>query len=97
MSVRSCFLPFHQPLIDEDDERAVLEVLRSGWITTGPRTKGFEKTLAAYVGTTHAVGVNSCTAALSLALEAGEAARNVLLAARIVRREGTELIAIPLC
>ena len=70
MSVRSCFLPFHQPLIDEDDERAVLDVLRSGWITTGPRTKQFEKTLAAYVGATHAVGVNSCTAALSLALEA---------------------------
>ena len=70
MSVRSSFLPFHQPLIDEDDERAVLDVLRSGWITTGPRTKEFEKTLAAYVGATHAVGVNSCTAALSLALEA---------------------------
>ena len=48
----------------------MLEVLRSGWITTGPRTKQFEKTLAAYVGSTHAVGVNSCTAALSLALEA---------------------------
>jgi dTDP-4-amino-4,6-dideoxygalactose transaminase len=70
MLIRSGFLPFHQPLIDEDDERAVLEVLRSGWITTGPRTKQFEKTLAAYVGSTHAVGVNSCTAALSLALEA---------------------------
>jgi dTDP-4-amino-4,6-dideoxygalactose transaminase len=68
--IRSGFLPFHQPLIDEADERAVLEVLRSGWITTGPRTKQFEKTLAAYVGSTHAVGVNSCTAALSLALEA---------------------------
>jgi dTDP-4-amino-4,6-dideoxygalactose transaminase len=68
--IRSCFLPFHQPLIDEGDERAVLDVLRSGWITTGPRTKQFEKTLAAYVGSTHAVGVNSCTAALSLALEA---------------------------
>jgi dTDP-4-amino-4,6-dideoxygalactose transaminase len=68
--IRSCFLPFHQPLIDESDERAVLDVLRSGWITTGPRTKQFEKTLAAYVGSTHAVGVNSCTAALSLALEA---------------------------
>jgi dTDP-4-amino-4,6-dideoxygalactose transaminase len=67
--IRSCFLPFHQPLIDESDERAVLDVLRSGWITTGPRTKQFEKTLAAYVGATHAVGVNSCTAALSLALE----------------------------
>jgi len=68
--IRSAFLPFHQPLIDEDDERAVLDVLRSGWITTGPRTKQFEKMLAAYVGATHAVGVNSCTAALSLALEA---------------------------
>jgi dTDP-4-amino-4,6-dideoxygalactose transaminase len=73
--IRSGFLPFHQPLIDEDDERVVLEVLRSGWITTGPRTKQFEKTLAAYVGSTHAIGVNSCTAALSLALEAAGVAQ----------------------
>jgi dTDP-4-amino-4,6-dideoxygalactose transaminase len=66
--VRSSFLPFHQPLIDEDDERAVLETLRSGWITTGPRTKAFEAALAQYVGATHCVAVNSCTAALHLAL-----------------------------
>jgi dTDP-4-amino-4,6-dideoxygalactose transaminase len=68
--VRDAFLPFHQPLVDADDERAVLETLRSGWLTTGPRTKAFEKDLAAYTGAAHCVGVNSCTAALHLALEA---------------------------
>jgi dTDP-4-amino-4,6-dideoxygalactose transaminase len=68
--VRSSFLPFHQPLIDADDERAVIETLRSGWLTTGPRTKGFETELAAYTGSRHCVAVNSCTAALHLALEA---------------------------
>jgi dTDP-4-amino-4,6-dideoxygalactose transaminase len=68
--VRTSFLPFHQPLIDLDDERAVLETLRSGWLTTGPRTKGFEKDLAAYTGAAHCVAVNSCTAALHLALDA---------------------------
>jgi dTDP-4-amino-4,6-dideoxygalactose transaminase len=68
--VRPSFLPFHQPLIDADDEQAVLETLRSGWITTGPRTKRFEKEFAAYTGAGHCVAVNSCTAALHLALEA---------------------------
>ena len=68
--VRSSFLPYHQPLIDADDEGAVVETLRSGWLTTGPRTKGFEKDLAAYTGAAYCVGVNSCTAALHLALEA---------------------------
>jgi dTDP-4-amino-4,6-dideoxygalactose transaminase len=57
-------------LIEADDEQAVLETLRSGWITTGPRTKTFERRLAEYVGAARAVGVNSCTAALHLALEA---------------------------
>jgi dTDP-4-amino-4,6-dideoxygalactose transaminase len=56
--------------VDAADERAVLETLRSGWLTTGPRTKAFEKDLAAYTGATHCVAVNSCTAALHLALEA---------------------------
>ncbi|HMR08592.1 MAG TPA: DegT/DnrJ/EryC1/StrS aminotransferase family protein, partial [Polyangiaceae bacterium] len=48
----------------------VLECLRSGWLTTGPRTKEFESRFAEYVGARHAVAVNSCTAALHLALEA---------------------------
>ena len=68
--VRPSFLPFHQPLIDADDERAVLETLRSGWLTTGPRTKAFEAALAGFVGAAHCVAVNSCTAALHLGLEA---------------------------
>jgi dTDP-4-amino-4,6-dideoxygalactose transaminase len=68
--VRDSFLPFHQPSIDADDERAVVEALRSGWLTTGPRTKSFEHEFASYTGSRFCVGVNSCTAALHLALEA---------------------------
>lgn len=63
-------LPFHVPLIEEEDSQAVLEVLRSGWITTGPKVKQFEQAFAEYVGSRHAVAVNSGTAALHLALEA---------------------------
>jgi dTDP-4-amino-4,6-dideoxygalactose transaminase len=68
--VRASFLPYHQPLIESDDEQAVLDVLRSGWLTTGPQTKTFERVLAEYVGSARAVAVNSCTAALHLALQA---------------------------
>ena len=68
--VKFSFLPFHQPLIDSDDEREVVDTLRSGWLTTGPRTKSFEKEFAEYTGARHCVAVNSCTAALHLALEA---------------------------
>ena len=67
---RASFLPFHQPSFDAEDERAVVETLRSGWVTTGPRTKQFEVELARYTGADHCVAVNSCTAALHLALEA---------------------------
>ncbi len=68
--VRDTFLPFHQPLIGPDEEASVLDALRSGWITTGPKTKAFERELTAYVGARHGIAVNSCTAALHLALEA---------------------------
>ena len=68
--VRAAYLPFHRPWIDATDEASVLETLRSGWLTTGPKTKKFEADLAAYVGATHCVAVNSCTAALHLALDA---------------------------
>ena len=43
--VRFTMLPFHSPWIEEDDERSVVETLRSGWLTTGPKTKQFEKDL----------------------------------------------------
>jgi perosamine synthetase len=66
----SSFLPFHVPEIGEDEIQAVVSVLRSGWLTTGSRTKQFEQDFAAMIGVRHAVAVNSCTAALHLALEA---------------------------
>lgn len=68
--IRATMLPFHRPCIEEDDEQGVLETLRSGWLAMGPKTKQFEKELAAYVGAPHCVAVNSCTAALHLALDA---------------------------
>jgi dTDP-4-amino-4,6-dideoxygalactose transaminase len=62
-------IPFHRPTIGPAERAAVLEVLDSGWLTTGPRTAAFESAFATYVGATHAVAVNSATAALHLALE----------------------------
>ncbi len=56
-----------QPEIDE-----VVAAMKSGWLTTGPRVKEFERQFAAYIGAEHAVAVNSCTAALHLALLASE-------------------------
>ena len=52
--------------IPEQDVEAVLDCLRSGWLTMGPRTKEFEERFASYVGSPHAVAVSSCTAALHL-------------------------------
>ena len=63
-------VPFFRPEIDDGDIAAVVEVLRSGWLTTGPRAKEFEAAFARYVGAAHTVSVNSCTAALHLALAA---------------------------
>lgn len=63
-------IPFHIPDIGEEEIDAVVSVLRSGWLTTGARVKQFEQDFAALVGAGHAIAVNSCTAALHLALEA---------------------------
>jgi dTDP-4-amino-4,6-dideoxygalactose transaminase len=68
--VSNDFIPFHVPDIGEDEIQAVVETLRSGWLTTGLKTKKFEDKFAAYVGSPHAVAVNSGTAALHLALDA---------------------------
>jgi len=64
------FLPFALPDISGSEIDSVVETLRSGWITTGPKTKEFEQEFAKAVQSPHAVMVNSCTAALHLALEA---------------------------
>jgi perosamine synthetase len=61
-------VPVFRPFYDEAEARAVEEVLRSGWIGLGPKTSEFERRFAEYIGTPHAVAVNSATAALHLAL-----------------------------
>lgn len=61
-------LPYHKPYIDEDEINEVVETLKSGWLTTGPRTFQFENDFKEYIGCDHAIGLNSCTAGLHLAL-----------------------------
>lgn len=73
-----------KPNITEKSIKNVVEVLRSGWIGLGPKTQEFEKAFAEYVGAKHAVGLNSCTAALHLAV-------------RLLNLpEGTEVITTPM-
>jgi perosamine synthetase len=62
-------IPFHRPSLGAAERQAVLEVLDSGWLTTGSRTAAFEAEFATFVGAEHAVAVNSATAALHLAFE----------------------------
>lgn len=68
--VRERFLPFALPSIGDEEIAEVIDSLRSGWITTGPKVKRFETEFAQYVGCDHAIAVNSCTAALHIALTA---------------------------
>ena len=64
------FMPFHVPEIGDAEIKSVVETLRSGWLTTGSKVKRFEENFSTYLGCSHAVAVNSCTAALHLALDA---------------------------
>ncbi len=68
--MRSAFLPFALPDIDDAEFAHIKEALASGWVTTGPKTRQFEAEFAAAIGAKHAIAVNSCTAAMHLALEA---------------------------
>jgi perosamine synthetase len=63
-------IPFFRPNIEQGEIDEVVDTLRSGWLTTGPKTKRFEAEFADYVRQKHAIALNSCTAALHLALEA---------------------------
>lgn len=62
------YLVFGAPVLGEEEIQEVVACLRSGWIGTGPRVAAFERAFAEYIGTPHAVAVNSGTAALHLAL-----------------------------
>lgn len=64
------FIPFARPDLGEEEFAAVRAVLESGWLTTGERVHEFEAAFAAAVGAKHAIALNSCTAALHLALDA---------------------------
>ncbi|UCD84905.1 MAG: DegT/DnrJ/EryC1/StrS family aminotransferase [Deltaproteobacteria bacterium] len=81
--MRSVFLPFSLPLIGKEEIDEVIDTLKSGWITTGGKTKQFEKEFAQYIGCNNAIAVSSCTAGLHLAL----------IAAGV--REGDEVITSP--
>ena len=67
--MRSEFLPFSRPSISEEDISAVGEVLRSGWITTGPKAAEFEHTFCEYVGCRSAIALASATAGMHLVLK----------------------------
>jgi perosamine synthetase len=63
-------VPYFRPDVGQDEIQEVVAVLRSGWLTTGPRVRRFEEEFAAAVGARHAIAVSSCTAALHVAVEA---------------------------
>ena len=67
-SARREFLPFNPPLIEDEEIREVVATLRSPWITTGPKTRRFEEEFSAYLQAPGALALNSCTAAMHVAL-----------------------------
>ena len=69
-SQENSFLPYHRALIGQEDIDAVVQVLQSGWLTTGPRVREFENAFARYTGASNAVALGSCTAALHMSLAA---------------------------
>lgn len=66
--VRKSFLVFGSPRIEEAEIREVVETLRSGWLSTGPKVVKFEKMFKKYIGAKYAMALNSCTAGLHLAM-----------------------------
>jgi len=70
MNRNTDFVPFALPSLGPEEERAVLDVLRSGWLTTGKVAKAFEEEFASFVGADRALAVNSATSGLHLILEA---------------------------
>ncbi|MBN4056240.1 DegT/DnrJ/EryC1/StrS family aminotransferase [Rhodothermus sp. AH-315-K08] len=70
MTIRPEFLPFCVPSIGEAEIREVVDTLKSGWITTGPRVRAFEKAFSSYQGVGSPLALSSATAALHIALHA---------------------------
>ena len=70
LKIREHFLPYSLPFWDEGEIREIEDTIRSNWWSRGPKTAEFERRFAEYVGAKHAIALNSCTAALHLALVA---------------------------
>ena len=62
-------IPVAKPWFSDQEEKLVLEAIRSGWVAQGPMVKAFEKEVAQFIGVPHAIAANSCTSALQIALE----------------------------
>src|SRR3989304_7015918 len=62
-------IPFHKPYITEDETSELLDTVKSGWLTMGPKTISFEKEFSCYIGSKHSIALSSCTAALHLGLK----------------------------
>jgi perosamine synthetase len=62
-------IPFHKPYITDEEIEEVVDSIRSGWLTMGPKTQKFEEEFKKYIGCAFAIAVNSCTAALHLSLK----------------------------
>jgi dTDP-4-amino-4,6-dideoxygalactose transaminase len=60
-------IPLFDLVLEDEDVAAVVDALRSGWLTMGPRIEAFEEAFAAHLGVAHAIATSSCTAALHLA------------------------------
>jgi dTDP-4-amino-4,6-dideoxygalactose transaminase len=67
---RKDFLPLAKPMIEEEEINAVIDVLKSGWLTTGPKVKEFEEKMQEYIHCKKAIGLTSCTGGLHIALAA---------------------------
>ena len=61
-------IPFTKPYFDDEEEKLVVEAIRSGWVTQGPKIRDFENAVSAYIEVPHVVAVNSCASALHLAM-----------------------------
>ncbi|MEM5947954.1 DegT/DnrJ/EryC1/StrS aminotransferase family protein [Spirochaetia bacterium 38H-sp] len=95
------FIPFARPCLSEEEEQAVLHVMRSGWLTTGPESEAFEREFADFLGVKHALAVSSATAGLHLGLDALGAREGSFVVttpytfaatAEVARHVGAELI-----
>ncbi|TGN06339.1 DegT/DnrJ/EryC1/StrS family aminotransferase [Leptospira bandrabouensis] len=93
LTSRKTFLPFALPSISEEAIEEVAQVLRSGWVTSGPKVKQFEMEFGDFVGSKESIAVNSATAGLHLALEAiGLTSEDAAITSSITFTATTEVI-----